>query len=86
MEGEAAEELRLPGDALKRFRYLNKSGCTAIPGTDDVADFQLVQHAMDAVNIDKKAQARARRPCPAPALLHARTPRADSPGGRLQSP
>ena len=63
MKGEAAEELRLPADALKRFRYLNRSGCTAIPGTDDVADFQLVQHAMDAVNIDKKAQACHLAPC-----------------------
>lgn len=68
MKGEAAEELRLPADALKRFRYLNRSGCTAIPGTDDVADFQLVQHAMDAVNIDKKAQA-----CAPPCLSVPRT-------------
>ena len=53
---EAAEELHIPSDALKRFRYLRRSGCTSIAGTDDVADFHLVQHAMDAVNIDKKAQ------------------------------
>ena len=59
VKGEDAEELRIPSDALKRFRYLNRSGCTAIPGTDDVADFQLVQHAMDAVNIDKRSQVRA---------------------------
>jgi len=53
---EDAEELHIPSDALSRFRYLNLSGCTSIPGTDDVADFHLVQHAMDAVNIEKKAQ------------------------------
>lgn len=53
---EAAEELHIPTDALRRFRYLRRSGCTSIAGTDDVADFHLVQHAMDAVNIDKKAQ------------------------------
>ena len=53
---EAAEELHIPSDALRRFRYLRRSGCTSIAGTDDVADFHLVQHAMDAVNIDKKAQ------------------------------
>lgn len=58
MKGEQAVQLRLPQDALKHFRYLNRSGCTAIAGTDDAADFQLVQHAMDAVNIDKKSQAR----------------------------
>ena len=58
MKGEQAEQLRIPADALKRFRYLNQSGCTAIAGTDDVADFHLVQHAMDAVNIDVKSQAR----------------------------
>ncbi len=57
---EDAEELHIPSNALKRFRYLNRSGCTSIAGTDDVADFHLVQHAMDAVNIDKKAQVRSR--------------------------
>lgn len=56
---EDAEELHIPSNALKRFRYLNRSGCTSIAGTDDVADFHLVQHAMDAVNIDKKAQVRS---------------------------
>lgn len=56
---EDAEELHIPSNALKRFRYLNRSGCTSIAGTDDVADFHLVQHAMDAVNIDQKAQVRS---------------------------
>ena len=53
---EEADELHVPSNALKRFRYLNRSGCTTIAGTDDVADFHLVKHAMDAVNIDKKSQ------------------------------
>ena len=53
---EEADELHVPSNALKRFRYLNRSGCTTIAGTDDVADFCLVKHAMDAVNIDKKSQ------------------------------
>jgi myosin heavy subunit len=53
---QEADELHVPSNALKRFRYLNRSGCTTIAGTDDVADFCLVKHAMDAVNIDKKSQ------------------------------
>lgn len=56
MKGEQAAQLRIPPNPLKHFRYLNRSGCTTIAGTDDAADFQLVQHAMDAVNIDKKSQ------------------------------
>jgi hypothetical protein len=63
MKGQQAEHLRLPSDALKRFRYLNRSGCTFISGTDDAADFHLVQSAMDAVNIDKKSQASHYRHC-----------------------
>ena len=53
---QEADEQHVPSNALKRFRYLNRSGSTTIAGTDDVADFCLVKHAMDAVNIDKKSQ------------------------------
>ena len=70
MEGDAAEELRLPADALKRFRYLNKLRLHGHPGhRRRVPTSSWCSHAMDAVNIDKKAQARARRrsPCLCPA-------------------
>ncbi len=71
---EAAEELHIPSDALRRFRYLRRSGCTSIAGTDDVADFHLVQHAMDAVNIDKKAQVSCLEPSCCMLFLPAQCP------------
>jgi hypothetical protein len=49
----------IPKDAVQSFRYLNTSGCTAIPGVDDAADFQEVRQAMLAVNIDAAAQVRS---------------------------
>lgn len=53
---EEAARYRLPKEPLKTFRYLNSSGCTAIEGVDDKADFQEVRQAMLAVNIDEEAQ------------------------------
>lgn len=51
-----AAGLRLPRDALARFRYLNTSGCTAIAGVSDAADFARVRAAMSAVSINETAQ------------------------------
>lgn len=56
--GAAAGALRIPADALRRFRYLNRSGCTAIAGVPDAADFRSVCAAMSAVGIDAPMQAR----------------------------
>lgn len=57
-----AAGLRLPRDALARFRYLNTSGCTAIAGVSDAADFVRVRSAMSAVSIDEAAQVGANMP------------------------
>ena len=57
-----AAGLRLPRDALARFRYLNTSGCTAIAGVSDAGDFARVRAAMSAVSIDETAQVGARMP------------------------
>jgi hypothetical protein len=58
MSMEEAARYRLPKEPLKVFRYLNSSGCTAIEGVDDKADFQEVRQAMLAVNIDEESQVR----------------------------
>lgn len=54
-EEEAAVH-RIPKEGVRVFRYLNSSGCCAIPGVDDAADFQEVRQAMLAVNIDLQSQ------------------------------
>ena len=48
---EEAERYCIPADAMQRFHYLSRSGCTAIEGVDDAADFVQVKHAMAAVSI-----------------------------------
>ena len=53
---EEAASYLLPTDALTAFRYLNSSGCTSIPGTDDSAEFQEVRQAMEAVGISHEEQ------------------------------
>lgn len=57
-EEEAAVH-RIPKDGVRVFRYLNSSGCCAIPGVDDASDFQEVRQAMLAVNIDLQSQVRS---------------------------
>ena len=48
---EEAERYCIPADAMQRFQYLSRSGCTAIEGVDDAADFVQVKQAMAAVSI-----------------------------------
>ena len=40
---EEAERYCIPADAMRRFQYLSRSGCTAIEGVDDAADFVQVK-------------------------------------------
>jgi len=71
MRGSAADALRIPADALTRFRYLSASGCTAIAGVSDAEDFAAVAAAMGAVGITVPEQ--ARRGAPAPPARRRRT-------------
>ena len=48
---EEAERYCIPADAMQRFHYLSRSGCTAIEGVDDAADFVQVKQALASVSI-----------------------------------
>ena len=82
-----AAALRLPRDALTRFRYLNTSGCTAIAGVSDAADFACVRAAMSAVSIDEAAQVGAAYPrhCKR-CLFSAASQAAQSAAGAIERP
>ena len=56
MSDEEAERYCIPADAMQRFQYLSRSGCTAIEGVDDAADFVQVKQAMAAVSIAAEDQ------------------------------